>query len=120
MTTNSIALDFFNTWSLTGVVDRKFFTDDFIFEGPSHRVDSEMWLMNAEDEIPMENLTVLGSIFTETNAVLLFEGVDPVTALTFRTAWYFCLREGKICLITEVRQNIQSNFRSVIGTNRMA
>lgn len=116
MTSRSVVLDFFDTWSSTGVIEGKYFTDDLIYEGPASIVDASVWLMNSADEVPIKDLFVIGSIITDENASLLFEGVDVVTSLTYRFSWYFCIRNNKIFRVTEVRQHIQSDFRRVAST----
>lgn len=104
----SVVEKFFNAWRSTGKVEWKFFSNDFVFVGPSAKVNAEAWLRNSDEELPMEDIVVNETISMGDSVVLLFEGVDPIALLKYRTAWFFMVKEGKIFRITEVRQIIQA------------
>lgn len=107
MSSQNVIMDFYSSWGESGKVDRKFFTEDFVFLGPSPRIDAEAWLLNSDEELPMEKLVLIDAVETETGAALSFEYVDPVTLLTYRTAWFARINSGKISRLIEVRQSIQ-------------
>lgn len=107
MTSTNVAIDFFNSWKLSGIVDGKFFSENFTYIGPSPTIDATAWSMNSDEELPMENVVVLEEITIAGLTIILFEGLDPVTLLTYRTAWFFTIEEEKISCLTEVRQSIQ-------------
>jgi hypothetical protein len=107
MEIQSVVMDFYSSWGATGKVDRKFFTEDFVFLGPSSKIDADAWLLNSDEELPMEKLVLIDAVETETGAALSFEYIDPVTLLTYRTAWFARISSGKISRLIEVRQSIQ-------------
>ena len=106
MIDRDVVLQFFDSWRLTGKVNRMYFSEDFVFHGPSPIVDADAWLSSSDVELPMENVAVLQLVSTEASVALLFEGVDPVTLLTYRVAWFFSVDEGKISRLSEVSQSI--------------
>ena len=97
---------FFDHWKKTGQIDRAYFSSDFEFRGSSPLVDADAWLHCSEVELPMENLVIIKFISTDFDSALLFDGIDPVTLLTYRIAWFFSTNNGKICRLLEVRQSM--------------
>jgi len=91
------------------LIERGFFSDDFVFIGASPLVDAEEWLKNPGDANSMGNILLVDEFATETRAVLLFEEIDEISLLTYRTAWFFLTKNGKITRLTEVRQSIHPN-----------
>ncbi|QWP78944.1 hypothetical protein J5226_11380 [Lysobacter sp. K5869] len=103
MNDRNVALDFFEYWKTTGMVDSKFFSEDFVYIGSAKRVDSETWMANSDVELPIENAVILETIVSGASTIILFDGVEPITMLNYRTAWFFLIREEKIARLTEVR-----------------
>lgn len=103
MNSRNVALDFFEDWKRTGMVDSKFFSEEFVFIGSSAKVDAATWMANSDVELPIENAAVLNVIVSGATTVVLFDGIDPITSLNYRTAWFFLVREEKISSLTEVR-----------------
>jgi len=120
MTDKNVAIDFFNSWKPSGMVDSEFFSEDFTYIGPSPMIDATTWSMNSDEELPMENVVVLEEITTAALTIILFEGLDPVTLLTYRTAWFFTIEKEKISRLTEVRQNIQGPYAALPTQTRVS
>lgn len=83
-------------------------------------IDATAWSMNSDEELPMENVVVLEEITTAALTIILFEGLDPVTLLTYRTAWFFTIEKEKISRLTEVRQNIQGPYAALPTQTRVS
>lgn len=120
MTDKNIAIDFFDSWKLSGMVDSGFFSEDFTHIGPSPMIDATAWSMNSDEELPMENVVVLEEIKTAALTIILFEGLDPVTLSTYRTVWFFTIEKEKISRLTEVRQNIQGPYPALPTQTRLS
>lgn len=120
MTDKNVAIDFFNSWKLSGMVDSEFFSEDFTYTGPSPMIDATAWSMNSDEELPMKNVVVLEEITTAALTIILFEGLDPVTLLTYRTAWFFTIEKQKISRLTDVRQNIQGPYAALPTQTRVS
>lgn len=106
MNERNVALEFFDHWLATGMVDSRFFSEDFVYIGGSAIVDAATWMMNSEVELPLESPVIIDTIVSTASTVTLFEGIDPVTWLTYRIAWFFQIREKKISRLTDVQQMI--------------
>ncbi|QWP78942.1 hypothetical protein J5226_11370 [Lysobacter sp. K5869] len=106
MSDRNVALEFFENWLATGMVDSRFFSEDFVYIGGSAIVDAAAWMMNSEVELPMESPVVINTVVDAASTVILFEGIDPVTLLTYRIAWFFQIRERKISRLTDVQQMV--------------
>jgi hypothetical protein len=106
MSSQELVLQFFESWKSTGSIDRAFFSDDFVFQGPSPRDDTEVWLSNSDMELPWDGVKILKLVSTDSNTALLFEGIDPVTLLNYRICWIFSVNSGKITEVFEVAQHM--------------
>jgi len=110
MTAWNVVQIVFDSWTSTGVIKRKYFTNDFAFEGGSDAVNAEVWL-SSTDETPPIDVVIVRSLISESNVCLLFEFKDPITWLLYRASWFFDIRDEKIARLIETRQSIHRPFK---------
>jgi hypothetical protein len=71
-------------------------------------VTADDWLYIIEQQLPWKRVLVRGLIAKEDAAALFFEGLDPVTGLSHRLAWWIEGRDGLITSLLEISQIVEN------------
>lgn len=111
--TKDVVISYFESWHEPADFKkmRTYLADDAYFDAGFFSIQGadEFVQMLEATESPWKDIVVLGTIFTETHASLMYKGTDKNTGVSYRVGEYIELTDGKITLVESAISVIPPN-----------